>query len=438
MVRRKPSQIKQKYHEKTLTDEAIRITWIRLLDVEPLFSDYVWLQITPFDLTQLGMGLLADIAPIDFEPLTIDFTYETPTTEEMEQGIWMKFEPLDFTRLYAWMLDLDTYIYENFILEILITLGTRRLQKAIYGKTKYGIGYYDPVQLREFLRSTFYKLRLLRTPDISWKKGLEIIRDVVGAVRGIDEHVYNRLVLMLSAQKFSFVLGMGVLGYSFLTEKEGDLGKIPFIDARGNEMEVKFKNLEHLQIGFILGVTPLGYGVLLPMKCIYKMKDGKKNPVAIQAVIDKARRISRRVTLTTWAYSNYNRPDEMTYYHKSERVAQYDTLQWQRRMIEMWVESQIPPEEANPMKLRQYKNAVLQFYAWKAKRHRWGFNAWKRMTDEEFKEWWLGNWEAQGLNRQVLEKLYEGFKRWLPRLREEKLKVGEKLKELRKRLALSR
>ena len=138
-----------------------------------------------------------------------------------------------------------------------------------------------------------------------------------------------------------------------------------------------------------------------------------------------------------WAYANYNKPEEMTDPHKSEKVEQYDALQWMRRKIEDWVERQIPSEEANPVKIRQYQNAVLQIFGWKAKRHKWGFKAWEYMTDDEFKQWWLDNWATQGLNRQTLDKLFEGSRIWMPYLREEKRKLGEKVKQSRLRLALS-
>jgi len=49
-------------------------------------------------------------------------------------------------------------------------------------------------------------------------------------------------------------------------------------------LDVKFRTLDHLQLGFILGVTPLGYGLLLPRESIYQLPGGKENPPIIDVI----------------------------------------------------------------------------------------------------------------------------------------------------------
>jgi hypothetical protein len=218
---------------------------------------------------------------------------------------------------------------------------------------------------------------------------------------------------------------------------EGDFAVIPFMDAKGNIYNLKFSSLDQLQMGWILGVTPLGYGLLLPKKSIYRLPEGKKNPPIIQVMLDKIRGMIDRLTMTTWAYTNYNKPEEMVNYHKSDKADQYDLLQSQRRFVENWVYAKVPSDEANPVRIRQYQNAVLQAVCWRAKRHKWGFNSWEYMTEDQFKEWWLNYWFGQGLSNETLNNLYSGMSTWLKRLREEKLKLGKRVQERRKRLALS-
>ena len=436
MTVKKPSSIKKKYHKKTLSQSAINVNWHKLLDVQPMFNDYVWLNISAFDLAQLGLGLLYDIAPIDFEPYNIDFNFIQPSINEVMQGVWVKFERKKLEEQYKWMLDTDLYVSENFIPDYESSIESSRLRKGVYGKTKYGRSYFDPLLMREFLRATVMRARLLRTPDISYKQFLEQIKDLLDLAGIEDKHLYNRLMLLFSAQKNAFILGLSILGYSFLTKTENGYAVIPFMDADGNIYDVKFKTLDQLLYGFILGVTPLGRGLLMPENSILKMKDGKLNPPMLTALLNKIRSITSKLTLTAWAYGNYNKPEEMSKPHKSERMEQYDMLQWQRRRIEIWVRNQI--KEANPMKIRQYQNAILQYYGWKAKHHSWGFKAWKYATDDEFYNWWIEYWVSQGLNRQVLNKLFTEAKKWLPSLIQQKLRLGEKVRRSRLRLALSR
>jgi hypothetical protein len=426
---------KQKYHNKTLSDDAIYTVYLRTLDIQPMFAEYAWLQISAFDLTELGMGLLYSILPVDFQPYSIDFTYELPTVSEALQGIWAKFEKVDFAKLYTWMTDFREYVLENIKEEYQPDLLIGAVPKALYDITPYGRGVYDPIICREFLRSTFYKLRLIRTPDTSWLKTMDQIVEYLQMIGVTDEHIFNRLMSIFSAQTQAFVLGLSILGRSKLTETDGEWGVVPIKTAKGEIYDLHFRTLDHLQMGFILGVTPLGYGILLPKESIYKLPDGKKNPPVIQVMVNKIRGIINRLPLTTWSYSNYNKPEEMTDYHKSERTNQYDLLMTQRQIIEEWVAKQIPPEEANPVRIRQYQNAVLQAISWRAKRHKWGYDSWKYMTEEQFKEWWKLHWKGQNLNETVLDKLYSGMEVWLKRIREEKVSLGEKVKKTRIQLS---
>jgi hypothetical protein len=428
---------KQKYHEKTLSDDALYNMYLRCLDLSPLFASYIWLQIPPFDLTELGLGLLFHILHIDFEPFAIDFTYIMPTIDETLQGIWAKFEPVKFEILYPELADLKKFKEVNVKPEYQADLIETEPEKGRYDITPIGRGYCDPQVQREFLRATSERLRLLRTPDISYRKDLEQTITQLDMTETMDDILYNRLMGMMSAQTNAFVLGLSVLGKSRLSEVENGLAKVPFISAKGEVGTMKFSTLDHLQIGFILGLTPLGFGVLLPKNTIYVMPDGYKNPPFLDIIIKKIKGIKDRLTLTPWAYGNYNKPEEMTDYHKSERTNQYNLLQTQRRMIEDWTAKQIPPDEANAVSIRQYQSAVLQAVAWRAKRHKWGYGTWKSMTEEQFKQWWKQHWKGQGLKEQTLESLYTRMEVWLKQIREEKVSLGEKVKQTRLRLALS-
>jgi hypothetical protein len=428
---------KQKFHEKTLSDDAIYNMYLRCLDLSPLFASYAWLQISAFDLTELGLGLLCNILHIDFEPYAIDFTYVTPTIDEVLQGIWAKFEPVKFEIPYPELADLKKFKDVNVKPEYVEDLKETEPEKGRYDITRIGKGYCDPQVQREFLRATSERLRLLRTPDISYRKVLEQTITQLGMVEATEDILYNRLMGVMSGQTNAFVLGLSVLGKSTLSEVENGLAKVPFINAKGEVGTMKFSTLDHLQIGFILGLTPLGFGVLLPKNTIYVMPDGYKNPPFLDIMVKKIKGMKDRLTLTPWAYGNYNKPEEMRDYHKSERTNQYNLLQTQRRMIEDWTAKQIPSEEANNVRIRQYQSAVLQAVGWRAKRHKWGYKAWEAMTEEQFKQWWKQHWKGQGLNEETLESLYTRMEVWLKQIREEKVSLGEKVKQTRLKLALS-
>jgi len=197
-------------------------------------------------------------------------------------------------------------------------------------------------------------------------------------------------------------------------------------------VELKYYTLDNLQIGFILGVTELGYAVLTPQTSTYSQKDGKENPNIVQHEVKKVRKAVDTLTLSTWAYSNYNKPEEMLDYHRSDKTAQYDIIQSQRKLIEEWVRNQIPSSEANPVTVRQYQNAVLQAITWKAKRHKWGFKPFKDTPEDTFKSWWLTHWTSQGLKQPTLENLYSRLENIIPTIRDTKWSLGEQVKKIRR------
>jgi len=426
---------KMKYFQKTLSDPAVANNMTVSLSVAPLFASNVWLDVTGMDAAVVGLGLVNAITPAELQPLTTAYRAMMPSAEEMLQGIWASFTKIDFSLLYAFMTDLNEYVIANFKEVFQKEVMFKLYPKAYYGISYYGRSLYDPIVGREFMRSTFHRLRLLRKTDKSYISSMQSASRHAGIVDVAKDHTFNRITLVASAQMFSFVLGLGVLGRSRLTRTENGWAVIPTKTSDDRVYDVKFRTLDHLQMGLILGVAPLGHGYLLPRDGIYKLPEGKKNPPIIDVITWKARTISRSIGLTPWAYANYNKPDEMLDWHRSERTAQYDQLMSDRRLIEEWVRKQIPPEESNPVRIRQYENAVLQLISWPAKRHRWGYEGWEAMTEEQFKNWWLDNWKQQGLNEATLIKLYEGLRSWLQTLRRRKLDLGRRLSETRRRLA---
>jgi len=427
---------KQKYFEKTLSTDAMYCIYLRSLDISELFAMYAWLQLTPFDLTQLGLGLLYSIVPLELTPFSLDFTYELPTPSEALQGIWANFEPVSYEDLYKWTTSFDGYVTENFQAPYAEPILASRIESGVYDATYYGRCSYDPYPAREMIRTTFLRLRLLRTPDISWQKTTDEITEYLKAIDATDDHIFNRLMMVLIAQRESFLLGLSLLGRSRLTETVDGWGSAPIIGPDGEATDLYFTTLDQLQMGLVLGMAPLGYGFLLWKESVYYQSEGKADPPFLQAVVNKIRGIAQRVTSSTWSYTNYSTPYESGDWHRSERTAQYHGLLVIRETVEEWVAQRIPPQEANPVRIRQYQNAVLQAIGWRAKRHKWGFDGFSAMSEDQFKEWWKLHWKGQGLNQSTLENLYQGMSVWLKRVREEKVSLGERVKEMRRRLSL--
>lgn len=458
---------KQKYHAKVLSTSGININFLRLLDLLDLFAFYVWLYIPDFDFTDIALSLLLDIPPIEFQPISWNFTANLPDVSELLQGILVDIEFHDISEVYEWLKTVEAFIEANFedeletintltgeiqvIVDIHESMLENRLLKAIYDKTPYHQSYYDPVPTREFIKSTLHKLFVER------KTRKLIVEDIKGMAKAINisdtlsVFLYNKLSMILSARTSTFILGYSRLGEAYLAEKHylrhGFLGKVRFYDFNDNLVEANVRSLDHIQIGFILGLTPLGLGFLMPYDTLYvKPKTRIVNPVAGSietkgrppighAVEYRARRIISQARWSAFSFANYNKPEEQLDFRRSERTDQWFNLQVMRYQIEQIVDPLIRQYESNPMKIRMYKSAALQLVSGKAKRHVWGYNAYEAMSEEEFYNWWIEHWKAQGLNPDLLNTIYTRVKPWLNQWRQIKYNLGKKLRERRYSLA---
>jgi len=442
---KKAQEQKKLYHAKVLTDDAIYTNLLNAINIEPLFMEYSTLTLPQFNLSALSFTLLFDISPYELAPFSLEFKLELPSLEEFKQGILIKLTPIDITELFDWAKDLESLIKFNFEDIYAGDLLAYRVQKGVYGSTRYDFAYYDPPVVREFIRSTVTKVFQEKGTYQTVKQYIETVAKTQNINTYVAMTLFERLSMVSTAQTETFMLGYSVLGKSKLGKKVARSAEIAYIDYDLKETKMSLYNLANIQYGMILGKTPLGYGFLTPEEDMYKKErytsetgfETRGSPEAIKAVGVKLGRLRGRFSATALAIANYSKAEERESYLYSERADQYMSLQLIRYSIENMVDSIIRKYEASPVKIRMYKSAVLQLISYPAKRHKWGYDAYKAMSDEEFKSWWIERWVQQGLNSSLLNELYEAVRKWMKEYRNLKLQQGLRLKQRRYQLALS-
>jgi len=460
-------QQKQKYHAKVLSSNAIYVNWLRVLDTSDLFAEWVWLIIPPFDFSALALTLLLDIQPFELQPINWNFNVRLPDLNELLMGIMIVIDKIILEEKWKWMKALKDFINENFVDVIVYinpvtgqlttitnihdTLYNKRMFKGVYDETQYDKSYYDPNAFREFVSKTLTRLWLQFRTDINVKDTYEQVAQALNIADFIKKYHYNRISMVYHAQKNVMILGYGVLGESYLGEEEKvynvKMAKMKFMDYDGNIVEYKSNTLDQVQHGFILGLTPLGFGYLMPPVTIYtKPVQRVENPFAgrietegdtpfVKLSYWRARNIQQQYYYNNLVFANYNKPEEQQSYQRSERTDQWFNLQLIRYMVEHVADPIIRKYESNPMKIRMYKSAVLQLVNIKAKRHTWGWDGFYSMSDEEAKEWWINHWKAQGLKQEVLEEIYNRLITWLKEVAQTKMLIGLRVKQRRYSLA---
>jgi len=318
--------------------------------------------------------------------------------------------------------------------------------------------------VREFIRTTMMRFFVDRTNYYSIKQLVDAVAETQDMNPEVAKFIYNKISEITSLQTQAFVLGYGVLGVTPLAELELEVDFCKYDEGRYGEcyyapdrdvdlvkyghavtsfvsydqsvVESAFIDLASAQIAFTLGITPLGYGYLLPRESIYKLKtrllaELQKvlgSPEFVKTVEYKQYSFMNRLTYTALGFANYQKYEEMTDYRMSVRADQWMSLQLLRYMVENIVDPVIRKRESNPFMIRQYKNAALNLVFGPVKKHAWGQDAFKIMSDEEYLNWWISKWEKYNLDRRVLVEIYEVIKKWLPHIRIMKQQLSSRIK----------
>ncbi|MHC1564641.1 MAG: hypothetical protein ACXQTF_04885, partial [Candidatus Hecatellaceae archaeon] len=325
---------KAMYFYKTLGYSAEYVNWLRVYDTGRLFADYAWTLVPQLNAAVLSFTVSFDLPPIDLEPFNLDFIVNLPDWRELMQGILIDIQKLRLDVKWPWTISVTDFLKENFEEFFFKPIEETRPKKAVYGRTAYDRSYYDPSAIREFIKGTLAKIYARRKTMTTVLEEAKNLRDVLDLSPHVAHHLFVHIDMVVKAQRESFILGYGVLGYSKLSRRASDAARFPFIDLEGRQFEASASSLDQLQHGLILGVSCLGMGVLTPRESMYK-KPVKTSPAGfnvlgsptfIDATVDKILRLLNTYTYTPYAFANYQRPEERVDFTKSPRAETYHSL----------------------------------------------------------------------------------------------------------------
>ena len=419
------SMQKEAYHRKMLTVDGEFTLYQRQFQVYDLMMDISNLLIPEFFMSSLSTSLLFDFDLTNLEPLNLEFTWRIPTLDEWLRGVGVVIESVipDYAKT------LEEFVSTNIKSMYQPSIMETRVTKGYYGEARYDYAYYDPAAVREFLRNTITLMWKKHSTWIQRKTNILSMARSLNVLEDLARNVHDRMSMIITAHTEAFILDYGFLDISKLCEEaehSEENAIVPYTDMDGVGRSVEIVTLADMQHGFILDVSLLDYGFLMPDEDIYVANA----PVIVDALDDKMRRYRDRVTLTAPAFSNYVRGDEAVDYTKCERTEVWGELMAYRYTVDAQVQSildKIAPE-LNIYDKRKYVSAVLQLLGHLGKRHEWGYKVYKSMEDPELKKWWMDYWGSQGLNLNVLDTLYEMVKVWLPQIVREKLSLGRKVR----------
>jgi len=404
------SEQKLKYWLKALSEEAIDANTWRMFDTfdwSSFWSDWA-LSDTLF--SSLVSMLLFGIPFSDIVPWLLNWAIELPSLDEFLRGVLIKLEPIDISLVFPELTSVSDTVWSVFVDEVAEGVAGTRLEKAVYGRSRYDESYYDPEAVREFLRSTLYAFT---KKDVSWPERrlrVEKAAKLLGIGEDLARTVFDRLSVIEAVKEKAATWDYAWWdGSSWAPEGSG--GAVEFVTYDLTVEAVEYEQLFDAQAGGLWDHSCWEYCFWTPDEPAYRF-----DPERLKAVFDVYRDFivsgfRRRYLATALAVANYQTAEERVDW-RSGRTETYALPAAQRARIESIVENAVKAVEpgADAFKLRLYKTAALELYGALYGVHRWGSEMQRALTLEELKSFWIGKWSADGLDPAVLERLWETVK----------------------------
>jgi hypothetical protein len=405
-VAKKAQEDKMMYWSRTLSDEAMLDNLS--LNIELSRDLELRYDMTVLDsiLSSIVLSLSTGVEPRDIPVFQQCFKVGLPSPEDYSRGKLIDIEREHcFTRypgLGALMRELQVYLSSHFSHFIALV----SLEKARYDWSMYGYSYYDPAPPMEFFRSTMlWEMKRSASPRTasiiakSIAKALDLNMDVVDFV----------FTLSRAIERAKLEAAIGDYAWSDVTlvrEEVRESVEVPTEDLELREKTIKADSMTDIWGGAYNDIA-LG-DISFPADGIVPLSDEVPDPVrraevAIADMISREQR--RRLTLAPVIVGNYQTAGERRSYTVSSRADTYGVS----RIIWMKIREMVDGELGDlPLFLRnQYNVAVQQLYSRLTKDGGWGREAYRAMAVDQLKREWVEEWSEKGLDRGVLERLFD-------------------------------
>jgi hypothetical protein len=429
---------KQKLLQKTLGDQAPEITQRRMIAISDVLNfDLFW-----NNMLRLLAGLLTasdfGIGLTDFDLFHANFRIRLPTLEELLSGIFIGIESvgLEFDFSEYVQFDLGLYFDPSWKLDFLQTLiwfyktwetpaiGAPSLLSLIarFDITKYGEGVYYKGSIdvtrgsNPSLTSTQLSSLISQSTYLSVTPWVVEQYAVMLGNRQLGKAYAMRIDFLEKVLKDAFFLGFGMLGYTPIRSKEvrdGQEGVTVHLTVDSEDIGIFVNSLDKITYGFILGVTPLGLGRFTPPETYTIFRNTAARYAWWRAMKQKELFVSPASGLV------FSVPlEQRESLPRSPRVTVYGTHRHAQEELRKLVRTLLP--DADIFTQNKYYLAALEV-AYKNRIVHARLRKWKQMVAEDhFRDLWLRKWESMGLNRDVLEALYERVVSWRKPLEQER------------------
>ncbi len=432
---------KRKYHMKTLTADAEWANYLRFLQIYDIYVELASFYIPLFIFDATSLIAILRIDPIEIDIFKLVFDINLPSIDEFLRGINIKIEQVseeealethdipktaeEFTKMAIGVGEAPPVPFEK-VEEVPV------IEKCVYNKSVYGACYVDPDKVREFISNAILAMFKKHRDAGSFRHEVRAMAKTLDVSLEFVANIFNRIMLINSYYRSGFVLNVSALNKAPLASGDDE---IPVYTFDGGVVETKVQYLTDALIGCVLDLFPLDYCYVVPPSSA--LKGDLDTPQHIPPLIDRIHRIVRdnisRYMYTPMALANYATGRERINYLLSQRTEAWAQVMAYRyaldALVENYVQALLP--NADKITINMYATAVRQLFGHIYKRHGWGMQLWSMLSDEELKQYWVEYWGAQGLDRNVLNMLFDHTIDIVRRLAKRKYDVASSVKRSR-------
>jgi len=392
----------EKYWVKVLSSDGHFTTFKSTLTAFP--ENRFRIEKTIFDsiISTSIVSLHFDIPPYKQLPLELRYRLEVAVMELVKLGLLKMPEREEVEKIFK-----EKHLAKE--------VAGNQLLKGIYGFSQYDKSYYDPAIISKFLSSTLYTVFQKRGSWEKVKAELEALATSLGVAEWVLQYSYNKFKIMDTMIVEAPCWDYGWWDYSLWGEEKAGKPVIRLETFDGLVVELENFGVHDMLVGSFwdLDYWDVGWWTEpdLNPKLVFNFDERTGLPVIVETAMDYAWRVVRNYVFTAEVVANYQLPRDFTYPWASGRVGTYSLptsmAMWVEKTVENIVKKLKP--DIDMFKLRLYKTAVLEIFGVLGSPHKKGLEFYRLLSKEELKRFWLEKWSRMGLEREVLDKLYESL-----------------------------
>lgn len=399
---------KLKYARKSLSEQSAATTHFTVVDLFDTLSFSFDFTLSDTIFSSLLSSVLLGIPLSEVVPVVLDFEFTLPDPEEFARGLLISISRISLVDAFPELLTLSALLYGTLEREHASQVVGTQLTKGVYGVSRYGRSYYDPVAVREFFRSTLYALTKKRSTDETLRRRVEAASRALDVNEELVRYVFNALQIASYSRVYAASLDYAWFDVTMFPP-EGSEPRVPFVGWDLVQQEADSVSVVDSAGTCWFDNCLFDTNFFAPEEAPTVYLPEREGTLLTEVSYYAYRRARSRLLFTGLALANYQTAEERLEPERSIRLEQYGTSRFLAEAVRAIARAAAGAAAASGFDLNLYAAAALDLAARLARPGGWGDEAFRAMTRDELRDYFVSRWAAQGLDAGVLDSVFRAL-----------------------------